>query len=175
MKTNTSDVLMLEQDAGSTVWKATPYLNSPADDHALRFSPDGKWVLFCSVESGRHELYVQRFSGTGSGARDAAAGRVQVSTSGHDGAAWWSPDGKEIRYIDGDRQVVSLQVQPDPALSVSLPKVLYSIKDLKTQNFSWAPDGRLMVILQGENERASKIDLVVNFIDELRAKMATAK
>ena len=175
MKTSTSDVLMLEQDAGGTTWKATPYLNSPADEHALRFSPDGKWVLFCSVESGRHELYVQRFTGTGAGAADAKAGRVQVSTSGHDGAAWWSPDGKEIRYIDGDKQVVSVQVQSDPTFSVSLPKVLYSLKELKTRNFSWSPDGRLMVILEGQSERASKIDLVVNFLDELRTKMATAK
>ncbi len=32
-----------------------------------------------------------------------------------------------------------------------------------------------MVILQGEGERTTKIDLVVNFLDELRAKMATAR
>jgi hypothetical protein len=175
MKTNQSDVLMLEPQEGSTKWKATPYLNSPADEHALRFSPDGKWVVFCSVESGRHELYAQRFTGTGSGADDARSGRVQVSTNGHDGAAWWSPDGKEIRYIDSDKQVVSLEVKTEPTFSVSLPKVLYSVKELKTRNYSWTPEGRLMVILQGENERASKIDLVINFADEIRAKMDAVK
>jgi Tol biopolymer transport system component len=175
MKTNTSDVLMLEQEVGSTTWKASPYLNSPSDEHALRFSPDGKWVLFCSVESGRHELYVQRFTGTGAGAQDAAAGRVQVSTNGHEGAAWWSPDGKEIRFFDGDKQVVSVEVKTEPAFSASLPKVLYSVKELKAKYFSWAPDGRLMVILPGENEQASRIDLVVNFADEIREKMGTAK
>lgn len=175
---NKSDVLMLEQEAGGGAggkWKSTPYLNSPADEHALRFSPDGKWVLFCSVESGRHELYAQRFTGTRAGAEDAKAGRVQVSTNGHDGAAWWSPDGKELRFIDGDKQVVSVEVKTEPAFSASLPKVLYSVKELKTRNFSWSPDGRLMVILEGENERASKIDLVVNFAEELRAKMGAAK
>jgi Tol biopolymer transport system component len=178
MKTNTSDILMLEQEAGGggvATWKAIPYLNSPADEHALRFSPDGKWVLFCSVQSGRHELYAQRFTGSGAGAEDAKAGRVQVSTNGHDGAAWWSPDGKELRYIDGDKQVVSVEVKTEPTFSASLPKVLYSVKELKTRNYSWSPDGRLMVILQGENEQASRIDLVVNFLQELRAKMPTAK
>lgn len=174
MKVNKGDVLMLEQEAGGA-WKATPYLNSPADEHALRFSPDGKWVLFCSVESGRHELYMQPFTGVGSGAQDAAAGRVQVSTNGHDGAAWWSPDGKELRFIDVDRQVVSIEVKTEPTLAVSLPKVLYSIKELKTRNFSWSPEGRLMVILQGENEQASRIDLVVNFMSELQGKVAGAK
>ncbi len=176
MKTNTSDVLMLEQEAGGGAgakWKATPYLNSPVDEHALRFSPDGKWVLFCSVESGRHELYVQPFTGAGSGAEDTKAGRTQISTNGHDGAAWWSPDGKELRFIDADKQVVSLEVKTDPTFSVSLPKVLYSIKELKTRNFSWTSEGRLMVILPGENELVNRIDLVVNFLDELRSKLPT--
>jgi Tol biopolymer transport system component len=169
---------MLEQEAGDDgkmTWKATPYLNSPADEHALRFSPDGKWVLFCSVQSGRHEWYMQRFTGAGSGAEDTKSGRVQVSTNGHDGAAWWSPDGKELRFVDGDKHVVSVEVKTEPTLSVSLPKVLYSIKELKTTSFTWGPDGRLMVILQSDNELASRIDLVVNFAEEVRAKMGAAK
>jgi serine/threonine protein kinase/Tol biopolymer transport system component len=175
MKTNTSDVLMLEQEAGNKTWKATPYLNSPADEHALRFSSDGKWVLFCSVESGRHELYVQPFTGAGSGAEDAKAGRVQVSTNSHEGGAWWSPDGKEIRFIDGDKQVVSIEVKTEPTFSASLSRVLYSIKELKTRNYSWTPEGGLMVILPSENEQTSRIDLVVNFVEEIRAKMGTGK
>jgi Tol biopolymer transport system component len=177
MKANTGDVLMLEQEADGKAWKATPYLNSPADEHALRFSPDGKWVLFCSVESGRHELYMQPFTGAASGAKDATTGggRVQVSTNGHDGAGWWSPDGKEIRFIDADKQVVSVEVKTEPTLSVSLPKVMYSMKELKTRSGTWTPDGRAMVVLQGENESASRIDLVVNFADEMHAKMSTAK
>ena len=166
---------MLEQAAGGATWKATPDLDSPADEHALRFSPDGKWVLFCSVQTGRHELYAQRFTGPESGKPDAAVGRVQISTNGHDGAGWWSPDGKEIRYVDGDKQVVSVQVQTEPKFTTSLPKVLYSLKDLKTRNFALTPDGRIMVIMQGENERVSRIDLIVNAMDEIRAKLSAAK
>ena len=181
MKVNKGDVLMLEQVAGGgggegkVTWKPTPYLNSPDDEHALRFSPDGKWVLFCSVQSGRHELYVQRFTGAASGAEDAKSGRVQVSTNGHDGAAWWSPDGTEIRFVDAEKQVVSVEVKTEPTFAVSLPKVLYSIKELKTSAFAWGPDGRLMVILQGENELATRIDLVVNFAEELRTRLDVAK
>jgi Tol biopolymer transport system component len=99
---------------------------------------------------------------------------VQISTNGHEGVAWWSPDGKEIQFVDGDKQVVSVEVTTEPSVAVSLPRALYSIKDVKTTNYSWTPDGRLMVILQGENERASRIDLVVNFADEVRAKMKGA-
>lgn len=175
MKTDRSDVLMLEQITAGAPWKVTSYLNSPADEHALRFSPDGKWVMFCSVESGRHELYAQRFTGAGSGAQDAAAGRVQISTNGHDGNGWWSPDGKEIRFIDGDKQVMSVDVQTEPTFSVSLPKLLYSFKEAKTRNHSWTPDGRVMAILEGDNERPNRIDLVVNFLNELRVKVPVPK
>ena len=166
---------MLEQDAAGGTWKATHYLNSPSDEHALRFSPDGKWVIFCSVESGRHELYAQRFTGSQSGPEDAASGRVQISSTGHSGSCWWSPDGKEIRYVDGDQQVMSVEVQTEPAFSASTPKRLYDLKQLKSLGFSWTPDGRLMVILPGENEQVTKIDLVLNFADELRAKLGPSK
>jgi hypothetical protein len=132
-------------------------------------------VLIGSSQSGRWELYVQRF--TGDGEADAKAGRVQVSAGGANSSiCWWSADGKEIRYLDGDSQVMSVQVKSDPVFSASEPKVLYSIKDLKTQSAAFAPDGRLMVVLQGESERTTKkVDLVVNFLEELRAKMPLAK
>lgn len=175
LTSNNQDVLMLEQEAGGGTWKATPYLNSAASEHALGFSPDGKWVMFCSTESGRHELYVQRFGGAASGTADARSGRVQVSTTGHDGVSWWSPDGKEIRYVDGDKQVMSVQVQTEPKLSLSVPKVLYSMKDIEVRSSSWGPDGQLLVAVLGENERADKIDLVVNFISEIRAKLGASK
>jgi len=100
---------------------------------------------------------------------------VQISTNGHDGSSWWSTDEKEIRYIDGDRQVMSVQVQTKPKVSVSLPKMLYSLKELKTRAFGWDPDGRLMAVMESENERVSKIGVVVNFLDEVRAKLPAAK
>ena len=70
------------------------------------------------------------------------------------------------------RTWVSTTSWTEPSFSASLPKFLYSIKDIKDRNGNFAPDGRFMVILQGEGERTTKIDLVVNFLDELRAKMA---
>lgn len=172
--TNNEDVLMLERESEGTTWKVSPYLNSAANEHALRFSPDGKWVVFCSVESGRHELYVQRFSGATSGALDAASGRVQVTPNGHDGACWWSPDGKEIRYLDAEKQVMSVGVQFEPAFTVSLPKPLHSVKDVRYRSSSWCPDGTLMVSLDDENDRQNKIDVIVNFTQEWAPKFAPA-
>ena len=173
MSTDKSHGFLLEQDGATKAWAARPYLNSTASEDFASFAPDGKWVLIRSDRSGRRELYAQRF--TGDGEADMSAGRVPVSTAGA-GMSWWSPDGKEIRYLDLDSQVLSVQVKTEPAFSATEPKVLYSIKDLKTRSVTFAPDGRLMVVLQGESEKSTKsVGLVVNFIDELRAKMATAK
>jgi Tol biopolymer transport system component len=168
---NNADVLMLEQESGSGVWKATPYLTSPAAEDSLRFSPDGKWVRFTSNESGRGELYVQPFTGAEAGANDARSGRRQVSIGGANGSGWWNPDGEEIRYVDYDSQIMSVQIQTEPNFSASVPKMLTSFKDLKIRDFSFAPDGRVMVVQQGDSEQVTKIDLVVNFLDELRTKL----
>ncbi len=38
------------------------------------FSPDGRWIAYYSNETGRNEIYVQRFPGPG--------GKSQISTTG---------------------------------------------------------------------------------------------
>lgn len=166
---------LLEQGASSSESTARTYLVSNSSVDWLSFSPDGRWVNFLSDESGRDELYVQRFSGPGAWAEDAKAGRVQVSTSGARLPVWWSRDGKEIRYVDADAQVVSVAVETTPSFSAALPKPLYSIKGLKTQGRTFTPEGRLMVVLDNEGGAITKIDLVVNFLDEMRARLAAGQ
>lgn len=186
MSKGVSDTMMLERSEGTDIggpagadtsivgkggWVARPYLTAPSNEDSPRFSPDGKWIRFMGDESGRSELYVQRFTGAGAGEADARAGRTQVSTAGAVGSGWWSADGKEIRYIDADSRVMSVQVETSPTLSVSLPKQIANLKDIKYRTWAFGPDGRLMLVLEGENERAYRIDLVVNFIDEMRERL----
>ncbi|MBL9001413.1 MAG: protein kinase [Phycisphaerae bacterium] len=174
MASDNSDAFLLEQKPGTDQWNAKPYLSTPVNEDVGCFSPDGKRVLFRSSLSGRAEWYVQSF--TGDGEADARVGRVQLSTTGGPGAAWWSPDGKEIRFTDSDGQIQSVQVKTEPGLSVMEPKVLFSIKDLKYRSQVFAPDGRMMAVLHGESDRNAKsVGIVVNFLDELRARMAKAR
>src|SRR3972149_6177392 len=64
-----------------------PFLNTPFLEIRARFSPDGRWVAYESEESGRGEIYVGSFSGTG--------GKWQISTSGGT-EPQWSRDGRGV-------------------------------------------------------------------------------
>ena len=83
---NSWDIFRVKLDSGRL---AVPYLTSPYDEVAPRFSPDGRWVALTSNESGRNEVYVRSFP-------DPVA-RVQISAGGG-GEPVWSADGTRIFY-----------------------------------------------------------------------------
>ena len=66
--------------------------HTAADEPFARFSPDGRWVAYQSNESGRNEIYLQRFPVPG--------GRTQISTSGGMFPKW---------HGDGNRSSISIR------------------------------------------------------------------
>ena len=54
--------------------KPQPWLQTPSEEFAARFSPDGRSVAYVSDESGRYEVYVRPFPGPGE--------KWQISTQG---------------------------------------------------------------------------------------------
>jgi hypothetical protein len=68
-----------------------------------RISPNGKWVAYTSTQSGRSEVYVQRFP--------PGQGKWQISTIGGAEPAWRA-DGKELFFVCGD-QLIAMQVRTD--------------------------------------------------------------
>jgi hypothetical protein len=72
--------------------KPSPLISTDEEEGASRFSPDGKWIVYASGQSGRSEVYVRPFP----------AGRsLQISVDGGD-AAYWSADGPEIYFTARD-------------------------------------------------------------------------
>ena len=69
--------------------KAQPFLRTPFNETAPRFSPDGRWLAYISDESGRFEIYVQPYPGPG--------GKWQISTEGGTEPVW-NPNGRELFY-----------------------------------------------------------------------------
>jgi C-terminal processing protease CtpA/Prc len=63
-------------------------------------SPDGKSVLLIAGAAGQQNLYVYPLDER---SRDEPVARQLTSTSGNKGDAQWSPDGKEVFYLDAGR------------------------------------------------------------------------
>ena len=86
---------------GSDVWtipvsgndEPRKLLTSPSTERAQQFSPDGRWVLFISNESGTDELYAALYA--------SPAARFQVSERGARSGRWM-PDGRSVVYVASD-------------------------------------------------------------------------
>jgi hypothetical protein len=107
-----------------------------ASEAPARFSPDGRWVVYQSNESGRNEVYVQRFPGPGR--------RTQISTGG--GAfPTWPRDGNSLFYLDSSNRVMSVAVVPKgERLEPGNPAPLFSLSVGAT--FEPAADGQRFLI-----------------------------
>ncbi len=93
-----------------------PYVATPFEEDAARFSPDGTLVAYSSNESGRFEVYVQSYPPGG--------GRQVVSTAGGMAPAW-SPDGSRL-YYSHDGTIWEVRVTRSPALRFGKPVRLFS-------------------------------------------------
>ena len=115
--------------------RAEPLLSSPFNERSSALSPDGEWLAYQSDETGRFEVYVQRFPGLGD--------RVQVSTAGGVQPVW-APDGGELFYRStSDGTVVGVAAETGQSLTVGASRVVFvdSYVRHETRNYDISPDG----------------------------------
>ena len=86
------DIWYVERKDDKTWGAPAPFVESPFDDREPTFSPDGRWLAYVTDESGRYEVYVQRFPEGGGKRQVSANGGIQP---------WWRGDGKELFYVEG--------------------------------------------------------------------------
>ena len=125
----------------------------PQHEVQPQFSPDGRWLAYCSDESGSGErqIYVRPFPNVDSG------GSWQIST-GEGNSPRWSPDGKKLYYLIGANiaeAVMAVDVETEPTFSHGKPKVILRGRYLGSLPnngipFDVHPDGqRFLMIKQG--------------------------
>jgi len=140
-----------------------------AGEENPELSPDGKWVAYEALVSSRKEIHVSPFPGPGP--------RHQVSTNG--GAEpLWSRDGRELFFQEGAR-LMQVSVTSGGTFSSEPPRFLYEGRFLGSINsrtaWSITPDGsRFLRIQRVEPQRAiTRVDLVLNWFEELKAKASS--
>jgi Tol biopolymer transport system component len=127
---------------GNDIWilpldgegKPRPFLQTRFSEFAPQISPDGRWLVYGSNESGRNEIYAARLP-------DGGAKR-QIST---DGGNWprWRADGKEIFWLSGLTVTAASVDTGGPAVEVrSIQKLFDLPNSMSDFPYDVTPDGQ---------------------------------
>jgi Tol biopolymer transport system component len=137
--------------------KAIPLVQSSFLETNPQFSPDGKWFVYGSTESGRPEIYIQTFPVSG--------GKWQVSTAGGLSPRWRG-DGNEIYYYwNGRVWAVGVRVV-NGRPQVDSPRRLFTMVDAGGLEFLFdvTRDGQRFFLTQPpELEVSTPISVVANW------------
>ncbi len=128
------------------------------------FSPDGKWVVHSTQESGRSEVYIQTASLSGE--------KWQISTEGGD---WprWSGDGREIVYVAPGGMLTAVKVGlVNGEFLAGTPQRLFSVHMKETfargTPYDLSADGqRFIVNTYVRPETTPVITLVQNWTESM--------
>jgi Tol biopolymer transport system component len=105
-----------------------------------RFSPDSKWLAYQSNESGRFEIYVEPFPGTGA--------RTKITDASGERPVW-SPDGREILF-DREAAIYSVAIDTQGALTARAPVALPVkgfVQSTGRRLWDLAPDGSRFLVM----------------------------
>jgi eukaryotic-like serine/threonine-protein kinase len=153
-----------------------PLVAGPFQESEHALSPDGRWLAYTSLESGRSQVYVVPFPNT-------TAAKWIVSTDGGASPAW-SHRGRELFYLDDGGNLISVQVKTDLTFSMGPATTLFAwpaaTSVVQTQGtfigagrrqFDVAPDDQRFLMLRSVGgSEAERLVMVDNWFAELRAK-----
>jgi Tol biopolymer transport system component len=108
-----------------------------------RFAPDRRWFAYVSNETGRLEVYVDRFPERGA--------KRLVSTQG---GRWprWAQDGTELFYVSPQNQLMAVAIEARrDRLGLGMPRGLFAIRPrppvrLDAYPYDVSPDGQRFVV-----------------------------
>lgn len=152
-------VLPLTPLAGGGNRQPRVFLQTPFNEVAGRFSPDGRWVAYQSDESGQYEVYVTPFPGPGE--------RHRISSGGGKDPRW-RRDGKELFYVSGSGQLYAAQLNTaNGALDVQVQKLFDGIS-LHNGSYEVASEGRKFLVVGSALASPPPLTLIVNWTSALR-------
>ncbi|MCZ6857363.1 MAG: protein kinase [Gemmatimonadetes bacterium] len=148
---------------------AYPFLATEFQESSVSVSPDGRWLAYMSNESGRSEVYVQPLG--------RAGGKRLVSTGGGIEPRW-AQDGRELYYRSGTLrtggQMMAVAIQLDPAFAQGTRRTVFEdrfLRGITHVNYDLHPTTGEFVMIRSESNVSFQLTVVLNFFDELRAKV----
>jgi serine/threonine protein kinase len=161
---------LLSAEGGMDIWALplegvrTPVsvVRTASNEQHAQFHPDGKWIAYQSTRTGRFEIYIRPFQGSGP--------EVPVS---RDGGAQprWHPNGTELYYIAADDQLTAVPVRPHPdgTLEPGVPKALFptivgsAAPNTNRHQYMVAPSGTFVMNSRPLQTGPSPIVVILNW------------
>ena len=145
-------------------------------------SPDGKWIAYDSIESGKPEVYVAPYP--------AMEPRERISTDGglH---PLWAPDGRELYYRTGaspeeleqralaqKTRVMAVPIETKPGFKAGQPRMLFEGPYFESgHDIAVTPDGKGFILIRETDSQTGprRIEAVVNWSEELKQRVQVRK
>ncbi len=158
---------------GDPVPATRPFVLSPSDEPSAEISPDGRYLAYESNQSGRLEIYVQPFPGSGR--------RELVSIDGGSQPVW-ARSGRELFYrAPGPgpmMRMMAVDVRLGDVFTAGKPRVLWEAMNLRYpagtggRTYDVAPDGQRFLMIQQRDSAPQTpltyVVLVQNWLDEVK-------
>jgi len=151
----------------------TPSMDTKYDELFPEFSPNGRWLAYVSNESGRFEVYLCSFPDV----------KENIPVSNGGGCEpLWSPDGKELFYLNLDRsKLMKVDIHTEPELFIGRPQPLVDYPGVISSPFTGyniSPDGKRFLIqepLEYKSVEVRQLQLVLNWFEELKRLVPVGK
>jgi Tol biopolymer transport system component len=169
------DIWTLPLDSSGNPDRPTPgrpelFLRTPFNETVPSFSPDGRWIVYRSNESGANEIYVRPFP--------ASQGKWQISAGGGIYGIW-SNNGRELFYETPDNRIMVVDYTASDATFVSGKPRPWSDRQIYytgLTNLALAPDGKRFAVFPrpdtiGSEKGTVHVTFLLNFFDELRRRL----
>lgn len=154
---------------GSSESRPTPrsFQSSRFNERSPMFSPDGRWIAYVSNESGRDEVYVKEFGGSGA---------QHTISSGGGSEPVWSPAGDEL-FFRSDEWLLAVSIEAGEQFSAGVPTALFEGNFKRefvagNQYYDVSADGQhfLMIEEDAALRGPDRLHLILDFARELNAE-----
>jgi serine/threonine-protein kinase len=143
-----SDIWELSLDGEPT---ARPLMAESYSEVDPAISPNGRWIAYCSDESGRFEIYVRPFP-------NVDDGKWLISTRGGEYPNW-GPNSLELYYDDYPDQMMVVTIETEPTFAAGNPEVLFRSECVLASHsgpdvspYDISPDGQRFLMIKEETQ-----------------------